>query len=320
MCLNLSVFSAIIKSMTIVAEAPVYAGSVLGWHNWRWDDERQRLGSVLTLGSRYAQVANWPPGEEYVAKCQVGGKHAVPDENCSCGIYSSLRPTDRQIRLSAINPLMIHGVIASQGGIVPSITEIRGERARVVAIGCYHRGGCYCQKAARVYGVPCYLNPQYELWELVAQGHFYGADECEIWGAYGVVFNNLLGLVAYEYGIDQAAGRDVPDALGELQRTWQIPTVARGSAEWWEAVLLRLRKSTPDATALVEYLQRHLEIPGGNEDKTAIAPTIEILVRSALLGQVNSAVGELFEFARSQWRQGIGVLRAVPETSLAIEL
>ena len=67
--------------------APDYAEALIGWRVWCVvaTADGLRLGSVI-------HEELWPRGTELVARCDGGGRHEAPNEECSCGIHAAREP------------------------------------------------------------------------------------------------------------------------------------------------------------------------------------------------------------------------------------
>ncbi len=67
-----------------------------------------------------------------IAACSKGRKHPVPDDKCSCGIYSF--PSVEQVRSQYPNGYNLLAVVSLEGRVIEGERGWRAEAARVVAI------------------------------------------------------------------------------------------------------------------------------------------------------------------------------------------
>jgi hypothetical protein len=108
-------------AMAMADVIPDVAGLEVGWRAWAIEGEPPRLHSVT-------QGDLWTPREKLEAKCHKA--HAVPDENCSCGLYAA-RTLDHlagmPYHLYHEDEFVVVGEVALWGGVIPGTLGWRAQ-------------------------------------------------------------------------------------------------------------------------------------------------------------------------------------------------
>jgi hypothetical protein len=133
-----------------VAEPPLFAGSILGLRSW---DVRVAQNGDLRLCAAFGDSIWEPEGRWTQAHCLTdgyGGRHSVPDPDCSCGLYAH-HPHLEQARAheagywseaDRLNPGdgsfaelgEVSGLVEACGRIEVHESGFRAERARPVVL------------------------------------------------------------------------------------------------------------------------------------------------------------------------------------------
>ena len=125
-----------------VAEIPLLTHAIPGFRAWRLADG--------VLGPATAGRGDWSPGTN-VGVCAMGHRHAVPDPDCTCGLYAF------HTMHAQLSGEWCVGAIAAWGAVEVHRDGFRAERARVIALGVRnplgHHAAALSEAAAR-YGVP----------------------------------------------------------------------------------------------------------------------------------------------------------------------
>jgi hypothetical protein len=143
--------------------APVHA-----FRDWRVTDEglsSPRTGAAWTSRVLAAECRPRTP-EQFVQP-----RHRAPGQDCSCGVHAYFRPN---WETSKINYTGVTGVVTMWGQVEVHADGVRGEFARIEALGIYSRW-TRRQKAA-VYGIAEALDVDLvDLYELQHVARRYGA-------------------------------------------------------------------------------------------------------------------------------------------------
>ena len=140
-----------------MSQAPDYAEVVVGWRAWI-------VGPGPVLLSMNGTP--WEPGEKLSAEC--GKSHDVPDESCSCGIYSAgscstlsaMTYGDYNLKRSDVR---VVGEVSLWGGVIPAEWGYRAQLAYPKRLFVPYEGWRLAKPLRERYGVPVKLANIYEL-------------------------------------------------------------------------------------------------------------------------------------------------------------
>src|SRR3954447_8575806 len=112
-----------------MSTAPDLPGSLYGLRSWRAakGDDGECL-TVVVHGPR------WPAAGEWLgATCEMGGGHAAPQADCTCGRHA-LHPRLASARRVMSARGQVAGVMEAAGRVEVHVDGLRAERARVHAL------------------------------------------------------------------------------------------------------------------------------------------------------------------------------------------
>jgi hypothetical protein len=126
----------------VTRKVPDYAEARLAFRLWRIDRARLLLlslnaGLTMQKPTWIAKAISlpegeWRPKQLMGARCLRRKDHAVPDPDCTCGVYAT---TDLDVVNDYLNPESpVLGIVELGGHTVPAPQGYRAEAARVAAL------------------------------------------------------------------------------------------------------------------------------------------------------------------------------------------
>lgn len=138
---------------TLVATGPeTLTDPIVAWRTWTLAGSRD--GSEVRLLPLFGDRRPWPVRAPARATCARGGRHRIPELECSCGLYA----THGLEALRHSRDPAVLGTVALWGRIVEHTAGYRAElaypqRLRLVCFVCFWRGGpnprSVCEVVAR---------------------------------------------------------------------------------------------------------------------------------------------------------------------------
>lgn len=144
---------------------PDDVGKITGWRAWGVDPNTPDGEPVLLRSVRKHTI--WPPRQEVVARCAKRSArgprskpgHAVPDENCSCGLYAA-RTLEHLMsmpyhRYDADRNGLFHvvGQVAMWGGYIEGTQGWRAEKAYPALLFVPYEAWRLAPRLAETYGL-----------------------------------------------------------------------------------------------------------------------------------------------------------------------